>query len=114
LASSSEQAQIAFVRSGGMFAGNRLELEVDEQQLSAEEAAALEQASGAGAVEREPVSPATRGMPADEYQYDLTIRRGDEEWTLRFTDSTLPPELAPLVRLLEQRAEGEVRRRAGR
>lgn len=96
-----------------MFAGNRLELEVDEQQLSAEEAAALERASGTDVQEGESVSPATRGMPADEYQYDLTIRRGGEERTLRFTDSSLPPELVPLVRLLEQRAEDEVRRRAG-
>ena len=53
-------------------------------------------------------------MPADEYQYDLTIRRGDEEQAVRFTDSNLPPELAPLVRLLEQRAEDELRRQAGR
>lgn len=91
-----------------MFSGNRLELELDEDELSPEEAAAWKQVSETGALEAEPVEQSGPGIPADEYQYDLTVSRGNEEQALRFTDSNLPPELAPLVRLLEQRAEDEV------
>ena len=50
----------------------------------------------------------------DEYQYDLVVRAGGDEKALRFTESTVPGELSPLVRALEQRAEDELRRRAGR
>ena len=53
-------------------------------------------------------------MGADEYQYDLVVRAAGEERPLRFTESTVPEELSPLVRVLEQRAEDELRRRAGR
>ena len=45
-----------------------------------------------------------KGTGADEYQYDLTIRRGEEVVSLRFDESRLPPELVPLVDALEQRA----------
>jgi hypothetical protein len=47
----------------------------------------------------------SQGMGADEYQYDLTVRRGEEEVALRFDETVLPPKLAPLVQLLERRAE---------
>jgi hypothetical protein len=114
LESSSDAVRVSFLRTGGIFAGNRLELALNEDELSPDEAAAWTVASEAGALERQPAVRSGPGMAADEYQYDLTIRRGDEEQAVRFTDSNLPPELAPLVRLLEQRAEDELRRQVGR
>jgi hypothetical protein len=114
LESSSDAVRLSFRRTGGLFAGNRLELDLNEDELSADEAAAWTDVSEAGALQSEPTARSAPGIPADEYQYDLTIRRGDTEQAVRFTDSELPAELAPLVRLLEQRAEGELRRQAGR
>jgi hypothetical protein len=46
-----------------------------------------------------------RGAGADEYQYDLTVRHGEEVVTLSFDESQLPPELTPLIHALEERAE---------
>jgi hypothetical protein len=49
----------------------------------------------------------SHGIGADEYQYDLTVRRGQETVSLRFDESVLPPELAALVHALERRAEAD-------
>jgi hypothetical protein len=113
LASNSDAVRLSFRRTGGLFAGNRLELDLNEDELSADEAAAWTDVSEAGALERQPTARSGPEIPADEYQYDLTIRRGETEQAVRFTDSDLPPDLVPLVRLLEQRAEDELRRQAG-
>jgi hypothetical protein len=104
---------VSFTRSGGIFAGNRLTLELDEAELTRDELAALADAWRSGALE--PRLPASEsGLTADEYQYDLTLRRGDSERALRFTESGVPTALAPLMRLLERRAEEEARRRRRR
>jgi hypothetical protein len=97
---------IEFRRSGGIFAGNRLALEVDEQELDNEAAAALRRALEGGGLARFAQRPG-QGAGADEYQYDLTVRRGDDVTTLRFDETQLPPELAPLIHALEERAEGK-------
>jgi emfourin len=103
-ASISETVHIRFRRSGGIFAGNRLELELDEAELSDAVAAALR-----GALEGEGLArfaePQGHTAGADEYQYDLTVRRGEEVVSLRFTETQLPPELAPLIYALEEQAE---------
>jgi hypothetical protein len=106
----SEDLEIAFKRSGGIFSGGRLELELDGAQLSPEEAAAWDQAAASPALTH--VSTAEPpGTGADEFQYDLAIRRGGRTDALRFTESTVPTELSELVRLLERRAQLEARAR---
>ena len=84
-------------------------VELTESELSAEEAAAWAEVSRSGLLERgvPPVDPME--TVGDEYQYDLVVRRGDEEHAIRFTEFSTPPELAELVRLLEQRAEQKER-----
>ncbi len=113
MASSPEDLELKFSRSGGLFAGNRLELELKGSELEPEEQAAWAKISESGVPDEVPGAGGDPGMP-DEYQYDLAVRAGDDEKALRFTESTLPEELKPLVRALEQRAEDELRRRAGR
>ncbi len=103
LASSSEPLRVHFRRTGGLFAGNRLEVDVGQDELDAAEVEVL-----AGVLD-DPQAAGTRELPgagtgADEYQYDLTVRRGEEVVSLRHPESRLPPALAPLVEALEQRA----------
>ena len=94
---------LRFRRSGGIFAGNQLELEVDQQDLDPAESAALAQVlEGPGLAQFSDLPG--RGSGADEYQYDLTLKRGDDVVSLRFDETRLPPELAPLVDALERRA----------
>jgi hypothetical protein len=112
LASSSEDLRLSFKRSGGLFAGNRLELEIAGSDLDADEQAAWAEASAA--LEGAAAGAGEPPMGADEYQYDLSVRTATGEQSFQFTESTVPPGLSMLTRLLEKRAEGEVRRRSGR
>lgn len=107
LASSSEPLRVHFRRTGGLFAGNRLEVDVGQDELDAAEVEILAEVL-AGVLD-DPQAAGTRELPgagtgADEYQYDLTVRRGAEVVSLRHPESRLPPALAPLVEALEQRA----------
>ena len=110
MASSSDELHLTFKRSGGLFGKALTPLELDESELSSEEAQALAEALRSGVLERD-VAPFEPGMAADEYQYDLVVRRGEQEHAFRFTEFSVPPELADLVRLLERRAEETERRR---
>jgi len=80
-----------------------LTLELDEAQLSDEEAAAVRTIEEQGGFERFAGLPSS-GPGADMYQYDLEARRGERSTALRFDEFRLPAELAPLVQLLERRA----------
>lgn len=86
-------------------------VELDGADLTPDEAAAWDEVSRSGVLERpHPPAPAIAG---DAFQYDLTVRRGGEESTLRFTEFDEPPELVPLVRLLERRADEEAMEKRG-
>ena len=103
LASPSEPVRVHFRRTGGLFAGNRLELDVGQDELDRASVEALARVlDSPGPVHA--TEPPGAGEGADEYQYDLTIRRGEEVVPLRFAESRLPSELVPLVDVLEQRA----------
>ena len=101
--SSSEQVRVHFRRSGGLFAGARLEVDVGRAELDPAAAEALARVLDSPGPAHFTELP-SKGIGADEYQYDLTIRRGAEVFSLRFDESRLPPELVPLVDALEQRA----------
>ena len=101
--SSSDPLHLKFRRSGGIFAGNTLELEVDQSDLDEAETTALARVIEGPGPERFSELP-SQGAGADEYQYDLTFERGGDALALRFDESRLPPELAPLVDALEKRA----------
>lgn len=95
---------LQFRRSGGLFAGKPLVVEADQSELDPDAAAALRRALEGDGLARFAELPA-HGAGADAYQYDLTVRRGDEVTSLRFDETQLPPELAPLIFALEERAE---------
>jgi hypothetical protein len=108
LASSSEDAHLTFTRSGGLLGRPLPSVEVSELELSEEEAAAWAEVLRSGVLDREIPSGSAAG--GDEYQYDLIVRRGHDERSLRFTEFDVPPELGGLIALLERRAEEEARR----
>ena len=84
-------------------------VELAESELSAEEAAAWAELSRSGLLERGVPPPDPMETGGDEYQYDLVVRRGDTEQAIRVTELSMPPELAGLLLLLEQRAEQKAR-----
>jgi hypothetical protein len=94
---------VHFRRTGGLFAGNRVELDVSQEELDPAGAEALARVLDSPGPARFTELPG-KGVGADEYQYDLTIRRGEEVVSLRFDESRLPPELVPLVGALEHAA----------
>ena len=98
--SSSEQVRVHFRRSGGLFAGARLEVDVGRAELDPAAAEALDRVLDGP---RPEVPPPPAGA-ADDHRYDLTARRGEQVVSLRLHGSGLPPELVPLVDALEQRA----------
>ena len=111
MGSNSEPVRVSFRRSGGIVAGAPLEVEVAQSDLDAEGTDALARVLAGDGPTRFATLPGG-GAGADEYQYDLAFRRGDEVVALRFAESRLPPELGPLVEVLEQRAlDGPTRRR---
>ncbi|MGX5653413.1 protealysin inhibitor emfourin [Geodermatophilus nigrescens] len=102
--SSSEAVRVHLRRTGGLFAGARLEVEAGRDDLDPAGVAALDRLL-AGARPAVPLAP---GGTADGYRYDLTVRRGGQEVvSLRLGELELPLELVPLVDALEQRARDE-------
>ena len=100
---------IALRRTGGL-AAMRLEVEVDLRSgdpASAELTGLLQGLDVAAAGTR-----AASGPPVpDGYRYELTVDRGDGRQELSFGDGAMPPELRPVIRLLERRALDELRAR---
>lgn len=109
MASSSDDLHVSFKRTGG-WSPRALELEVDERDLSPEEAAGWKQALAS-----EP-PPAAGGaeVGGDQQQYDISVRRGDDARTMRFSEFDVPAQLTDLVRRLERRAEEQARERRRR
>jgi len=108
LASSSDDLHLSFRRTGG-WSPRALELEVDERDLSSEEAAGWKQALAS-----DPPKAAGAEVGGDQQQYDITVRRGDDARTMRFGEFDVPEQLNDLVRRLERRAEEQARERRRR
>lgn len=102
-------ARIRFRRTGGLFAGDRLETTVDLDELPEEEADRLERDLSEVDLDELARASPVRGPGADAYQYDLTVERGGEVRELTVGETALPPELRRLVERLTRRA-GEERR----
>lgn len=105
-------ASIRFRRSGGLFAGDRLETSVDLAALTQEDAAEIEHDLAAVDLEALARSSPLRGPGADGYQYDLTVQRGGETREVTVGETAVPDELRPLIDRLTRRAAAE--RRGGR
>ena len=90
--------------SGGLLGTALPTVELSQSEFTPDEAAAWADVERSGVLEQD-VGPSEPGAGGDEYQYDLTIRRGGRAQVLRFTEFAMPPELTPLIDLLELRAE---------
>lgn len=104
--------RIGFRRSGGLFAGDRLETSVDLAELPQEEAADLEHDLAGVDLDALALGSPLRGPGADAYQYDLTVQRGGETRELTVTETAVPDELRPLIDRLTRRAAKERHRRS--
>lgn len=104
-------ARIRFRRSGGLFAGDRLETSIELAELPQEEAADLEHDLAAVDLDALARGSPLRGRGADAYQYDLTVERGGETRDVTVAETAVPAELRPLIDRLTRRAAKERRRR---
>lgn len=99
-----DHAQLSLRRTGGL-AGLPMVASLDTRELDAEEArqisAALDHVDLARVGEGPPAAPGA----ADTLHYDLEVRRADHSHTVSFSERQMPPELAPVVRALMNRAE---------
>lgn len=107
-------ASIRFRRTGGLFAGDRLETSVDFAELTQEEAADLEHALAEVNLDALARGSPLRGPGADLYQYDLTVQRGGETREVTVSETAVPDELRPLIDRLTRRAADERRAKRGR
>lgn len=100
-------ARISFLRSGGLFAGDRLETSVHLAELPQEEAADIEHDLAAVDLDALARGSTLPGRGADVYQYDLTVERDGETRDLTVAEPAVPPELRPLIERLTRRAAKE-------
>jgi hypothetical protein len=105
------EARISFRRSGGLFAGDRLETTVDLDELPEEEADGLERELSRVDLDELARGSPLRGQGADAYQYDLAVERRGETREVTVDETALPDELRPLVDRLTRRAARERRER---
>lgn len=108
-----DATHLRFRRTGGVFAGNVLEISLGERELSSPGAAELRalvtSADLADAARRSPI----RGTGADRYQYELEVDCAGERRHVIASDGAVPHDLRPLVQLLERWAAGEHERTTG-
>ncbi|MBI5953252.1 MAG: hypothetical protein HY865_16475 [Chloroflexi bacterium] len=97
--------RITFERSGGIM-GAKSRLEIDLNQLSANQAEVLRKLLEEANFFALPENPQARAMP-DGFQYTITVEAELVKHTVHTSDGTVPPELGPLLQELSQR----VRRR---
>jgi hypothetical protein len=99
--------KIYFERSGG-FAGMKLMLNLDLDELPADDATTLENLVDEADIFNRSEPDASLGYP-DGFQYTITVELESQQRTLQFSDETLPEELQPLVSELSARARSQRR-----
>ncbi len=99
-----EYAQLSLRRTGGL-AGLPMVASLDTRELDDEEAKHISSALDRVDLTRVGEGPPAPPGAADTLQYDLEVRRGESAHTVSFSERQMPPELAPVVRALMDRAE---------
>jgi hypothetical protein len=101
--------KISYERTGG-FAGMRVALDLDSQDLPASEAATLESLVKDADFFHltEAISPK---VMMDGFQYSITVEGNGQKRTIRAGDSAVPEALKPLLDNLSARAHSQ--RRSG-
>ena len=99
--------KISFERTGG-FAGMRVAVSVDSQNLPAQDAAALAKMVNDAGFFNLPEHPTAQGRP-DGFQYTISIDSDGKQRTMQIVDGSLPAALQPLVNDLILRARTQKR-----
>ena len=97
--------RIYFERTGG-FAGMKLAVDLDLDNLPPDDAATLENLVDDADVFNLPEPVMGPGYP-DGFQYTLTVERDSEQRTLQVSERALPEELQPLISELSARARSQ-------
>lgn len=91
--------QILLVRSGG-FAGTRLSTSINTEVLPPEEVEPLRAMIESASFFELPADLNNQAKMADQFRYQVTIQDEEREHTVRFSDSSMPEKLSPLVHQL--------------
>lgn len=98
-----ERVRISMVRSGGL-AGQTVRGSLDSEALPPEEA--REVTALVDALVDSPTLPGLHGglggAVRDGFRYELSVQRGEQTWQLSLADSTVGPDLRPLLTRLVQ------------
>ncbi len=95
--------KVRFERSGG-FAGTKLAVSVDSDELPLEGARRLgELVEAAGFFDLD-AAPEEAATGADRFRYRVTVETGDRAHSVAVDEASLPPALAPLIGWLEETA----------
>ena len=95
--------QIIFSRSGGV-AGVRLRTTVNEDDLSAPHAAKLRRLVKAADCFQLPKQLAADPKQPDRFQYELTLKDGEQRHTIMIDEEAAAPELLKLLEWLTDMA----------
>ncbi len=87
---------IDFLRSGG-FGGLRLTVNVDLEQLEADEAALVKRLIDQAGFFDLPARLEPKLKGADRFEYQLTITSIDRSHTVQMSDSAVPDKVQPLI-----------------
>jgi hypothetical protein len=99
--------KIYFERTGG-FAGLRLQLSLELDDLAAEDSESLEKMVAEADFFHRPEPVVARGV-SDGFQYTLTVEQDDDQRTMQVSEGALPEELRPLLNDLSVRARSRRR-----
>ncbi|SDP78422.1 hypothetical protein SAMN04487914_13928 [Arthrobacter sp. ok909] len=107
-----DELHVSYQRSGGI-AGITMAAEAAEPDLPDDVALiAVSLLGGASDMGIRPFSPAeeanSQALPApgaDQFTYELEVSRGSESQTFRWSDTTMPDQVRPLVYSLAQRSQ---------
>jgi hypothetical protein len=102
--------RVSVVRGGGI-AGLTSRTSLSSEALAPADAKALElRLRDAGLLGRRRAAPAPAEKPprgADQMLYAVTVDDGEEEWTGRFSDETIPDRVRELIEWVDARPESQ-------
>ena len=97
-----------FERSGG-FTGISTMVEIDSRTLQADELEMLESLIDKSGFFQFQKNDTISGNVPDQFQYKITIEKGDERQVVELTESTITESIRPLINYLTQKARNRKR-----
>ena len=88
--------RIVLARSGGL-ASLSMALSVDTAGLPPDTAGVIDAVLGQADLAELAARPRAPARGADRYQYDITVDRDGDRYSMSFTEADVPPELRPVI-----------------